>query len=77
MENENMQLTFGEKFMQLRKTTGRTLAETAVLLNKPLISYIKLENDFLYPTESMLRKVAKLYDITYQELLAYGEQDTL
>jgi transcriptional regulator with XRE-family HTH domain len=68
-----MQLTFGQKLKMLRQMTGRSETETAFLLKKTAESYLKYEDDFLYPTESMLRKVAKLYHITYQELLAYGE----
>lgn len=70
---ETMQRSFGQKFRSLREVSGRTQAETAVLLKKPVLTYIKLEEDFLYPTESMLRKIAKLYNITHQELIAYGE----
>jgi transcriptional regulator with XRE-family HTH domain len=70
---ETMQLTFGQKFKMLRQMANRTEAETAVLLKKSVDTYTRLENDFIYPTESMLRKVAKLYNITYQELLACGE----
>lgn len=71
--HQTMKLTFGQKFKLLRQMTGRIEAETAELLKKPVDYYIRLEENFTYPTESMLRKVAKLYQISYQELLAYGE----
>lgn len=70
---ENMQLTFGQKFKSLRQLSGRTEAETAELLKKPVVTYLRLEEDNIYPTESILRKIAKLYKITHQELSAYGE----
>lgn len=73
MQAQTIQLTFGKKFKQLRELSGRTAQETATLLKKPIGSYLKLEADFLYPTESMLRRIAKLYNITYQELIMYGE----
>lgn len=70
---ETMQLTFGEKFKMLRQMAGRSETETAFLLKKPLESYLKYEGDFLYPTESLLRRTAKLYGLTYNELLNIGE----
>lgn len=70
---ENMKSTFGQKFKSLRKLSGRTEAEVAELLKKPVATYIGLEDDSIYPTESIIRKVAKLYGISYRELFAYGE----
>ncbi|MDR6786496.1 hypothetical protein [Pedobacter africanus] len=71
--NYSTELTFGHKFQLLRETAGRSEAETAMLLKTPYFSYLRLEADILYPTESTLRKVAKLYDITREELLMYNE----
>lgn len=70
---DSLKLTFGQKFKSLRQLSGKTEAEIAELLKKPEATYISLEHDRIYPTESMIRKVAKLYKISYQELLTYGE----
>lgn len=68
-------LTFGEKFTALREATGRTQEETAALLKKPLGGYKKLEEDFTFPTDSMLHRIAALYNISYEEVVMYGETD--
>jgi transcriptional regulator with XRE-family HTH domain len=73
MDYQAMHATMGQKFTELRKMADRTQTETALLLKKPLSTYIRLEQDFIYPTESFMRKVAKLYNITRKELLAIGE----
>ncbi|WP_316814107.1 hypothetical protein [Pedobacter heparinus] len=72
---ETMQLTFGQKFVLLRQIADRSESETALLLKKSLDSYLKLESDFLYPTDALLRRTAKLYGLSYQELLEFGEYD--
>jgi transcriptional regulator with XRE-family HTH domain len=75
MKLHQNKLTFGQKFALLRKMSGRSLEDTAHLLRKALDSYQKYEEDFLYPTESMLRRAAKLYGITYNELMQIGENN--
>lgn len=39
-----------------------------------LSTYEKIEDDFLYPADTMIKKTAKLYELTYEELLAVGEE---
>lgn len=73
MKFKEMNLSFGQKFWMLRQIVGRSETETAYLLKKSLGSYLKHENDFLFPTETLLRRVAKLYGLSYQELLEFGE----
>ncbi|ACU03333.1 MULTISPECIES: helix-turn-helix domain-containing protein [Pedobacter] len=68
-----MKLTLGEKFRMLREQAGTSVEETAALLKTAAGTYNKIETDFIYPTESMLNKVARLYGISYDELLNVGE----
>lgn len=73
MKYKELNLTFGQKFTLLRQYAQRTETETADLLKKPVETYVKYENDNLYPTESLLRRVAKLYGLSYNELMVVGE----
>ena len=70
-----MKLTLGEKFQFLRQRTGKTEKEIAKELKLALTTYKKIEEDFLYPTDSLIRKAAKFYGMTYGELLAVGEEE--
>lgn len=72
-----MKMTLGQKFRILRIRAGVSEEYTALLLKTAVGSYQKMEGDFIYPTESMINKVAKLYDITYDQLLKVGEDDQL
>lgn len=69
-----MKLTLGEKFQFLRQTAKRTEKEMAKELNLALTTYKKIEEDFLYPTDSLINKAAKLYGMTYEEFLSVGEE---
>ncbi|MDR6783312.1 transcriptional regulator with XRE-family HTH domain [Pedobacter africanus] len=73
MELQFMKHTPGEKLTMLRQKARRSKAETAGLLNLTLHVYVALEEDFLYPSDMMFHKIAKLYGITYDQLLAVGE----
>ena len=68
-----MKLTLGEKFTLLRQQSGKTEEEVAAAVKKPVGTYRKMEGDFLYPTASMIKKVAKVYGMGYVELLEVGE----
>ena len=70
-----MKLTLGQKFRILRIQAGVSEADAAVLLKTAVGTYQKIEDDFIYPTESMINKTAKLYGITYQQLLNIGEEE--
>lgn len=69
-----MKLTLGEKFQIGRQNAERTELEMAKALNLALPTYEKIENDFLYPTENLISKVAKFLGVTYEEFLAIGEE---
>lgn len=68
-----MKLTIGEKLILLRQNANKDYQEIAAHLKIAVSTYVKMEEDFIYPTESMLHKIAKLYGLTYQELLETGE----
>ncbi|TCC92506.1 helix-turn-helix domain-containing protein [Pedobacter hiemivivus] len=69
-----MKLTLGEKFTFLRQNAKRTEKEIAKCLNLALSTYEKIEGDFVYPADTLIKKTAKLYELTYDELLALGEE---
>jgi transcriptional regulator with XRE-family HTH domain len=69
-----MKLTLGEKFTFLRQNAKRTEKEIAECLNLALSTYEKIEDDFVYPADTLIKKTAKLYELTYDELLALGEE---
>ena len=75
IQMNEMKLTLGEKFQFLRQNTKKTEKEIAKELKLALTTYKKIEEDFLYPTDSLIRKAAKLYGMTYEELLAVGEEE--
>ncbi|WP_316813199.1 hypothetical protein [Pedobacter heparinus] len=70
-----MKMTLGQKFRILRTQAGASEEYTALLLKTAVGTYQKIEDDFIYPTESMINKAAKLYGITYDHLLKIGEED--
>jgi transcriptional regulator with XRE-family HTH domain len=69
-----MKLTIGEKFQFLRGKAQKTETEIAEQLKLNLTTYNKMEEDFLYPADHVIRKVASLYDMTYEAFLAVGEE---
>jgi transcriptional regulator with XRE-family HTH domain len=73
MEIKLMRLTLGQKFRSLREQAGKTEQEVATAVKTQIGTYQKLESDFLYPTESMINKVARLHGMSYQQLLEVGE----
>jgi transcriptional regulator with XRE-family HTH domain len=68
-----MKLTLGQKITLLRQQSGKTKAEIAAAVKTQVGTYKKIEGDFIYPTESMINKVARLYGLSYQQLLEVGE----
>lgn len=68
-----MRLTLGQKFKLLRQNTQKDKREIAVYLKLSLITYTKIEDDFIYPTDRMINKIAKLYDLNYEAFLDVGE----
>lgn len=68
-----MKLTLGEKFKLLRLEAKKSEREVAKGLKLSLTIYSKLEDDFLYPTDSIIKKTAELYGLTYDAFLEVGE----
>ena len=68
-----MKLTIGEKITRLRKQAGKTEAELAAHLRMNLDTYQKLEEDFTYPNDNQITRIGKFYGMSYQEVLATGE----
>jgi transcriptional regulator with XRE-family HTH domain len=74
MEEINyMKLTLGEKFALLRKQEGKTPEEVAEHLKVSLTVYLKMENDFTYPTDLQITKLGSLYGLRYDQVVAFGE----
>jgi transcriptional regulator with XRE-family HTH domain len=73
MEIKLMGLTLGQKIALLRQQSGKTKAEIAAAVKTQVSTYKKIEGDFIYPTESMINKLARLHGINYNDLLAVGE----
>ena len=74
MEEFNyMKLTLGEKFALLRKQEGKTLEEVAAYLKMKVDTYLKLEEDFTYPTDQQITKLGRLYGLRYDQVIAFGE----
>jgi transcriptional regulator with XRE-family HTH domain len=73
MEDKLMKITLGEKFRRVREKAGKTEEEIAAAVKTQVGTYRKIEGDFLYPTESMINKVARFYGISYDEVLGVGE----
>ncbi|MNL39692.1 hypothetical protein D3C87_1619820 [compost metagenome] len=69
-----MKLTIGEKFTALRNQAGKTLDEVAGHLKMETLTYIKIENDFVYPSDQQIAKLGRLYNLTYEEVIAVGEE---
>jgi transcriptional regulator with XRE-family HTH domain len=68
-----MKLTLGQKIRILRQTAQKTEKETAESLKLSLDTYGRIEDDFIYPTDSMINKVARLYGLDYETFLEIGE----
>lgn len=69
-----MKITIGEKFKLLRELAGKTETEVADHMKLSLQSYRKHEDDFLYPSDQQITKIGKLYGLTYEEVIAVGEE---
>lgn len=69
-----MKLTIGEKLALLRKQAGKTQDDVARHLDVSLPTYIKHEEDFLYPSDNQIAKLGQLYDLTYEQVIRVGEE---
>lgn len=68
-----MKLTIGEKFTLLRKEKGKTQDDVARHLDVSLPGYIKMEEDFIYPSDLQIAKIGELYGMSYEEVVGVGE----
>jgi transcriptional regulator with XRE-family HTH domain len=71
-------MTFGEKVRELRKAKNLTLRELAVKVKVNFTYLSKIENQKLsfgeYPSEDLIRKLAKVLDGDVDELLLLAEK---
>jgi len=68
-----MKLTLGEKFALLRQQEGKTLEEVAAYLKMSVEAYMRLEEDFTYPSDLQIATVGRLYGLRYDQVVAFGE----
>ncbi|MNL13488.1 Helix-turn-helix domain protein [compost metagenome] len=68
-----MKLTIGEKITMLRREKGKTQDDVARHLDVSLPTYIKMEENFLYPSDKQIAKIGELYGFTYQQVVDYKE----
>ena len=68
-----MKLTIGEKITMLRREKGKTQDDVARHLDVSLPGYIKMEEDFLFPSDKQIAKLGELYGMSYEEVIAVGE----
>lgn len=69
----SIKLSPAQKFETLRLEHCKSVEETALQLKLSVSNYTEIENGTMYPTERMIRKVAKHYKLSYDEFLAVGE----
>jgi len=67
--------TLGEKLRLLRINRSWSQEDVAHELNMSLPGYSKIERNKTDITLSRLEQIAKLYQMTLIELIAYGEED--
>jgi transcriptional regulator with XRE-family HTH domain len=65
-----MEITLGKKIAQLRKAAGMTQEELAEKMNVSPQAVSKWENDSTCPDIMTLPKIAKLFNVTVDELLS-------
>jgi|GEM_PF-121491 len=72
-----MKLTLGQKFRFLRENAQKSEVEIAESLKLSLSTYSKIEEDFIYPADSMINKAARLYGLDYGSFLEVGEPSSI
>lgn len=68
-----MNLTMGEKISLLRQKTGKTVEELAAYMKLTLVAYLRLEDDFVYPSDQQIEKLGRFYGISYEGVVRVGE----
>lgn len=69
--------TFGTTFSKLRKDKGLTQDEVARKLNISPQAISKWENDLSYPDVALLVEIAKIFNVTVDELLGNKQEQTV
>jgi transcriptional regulator with XRE-family HTH domain len=69
-------MTIGERFLELRKNSGKTQEEVAERLGVTAQAVSKWENNVSNPDINMLPKIAALYNVSIDKMLA-NEPKTL
>ena len=69
-----METTLGKKFAELRKLNGFTQDEVAEKLGVSPQAVSKWENDLSCPDIMLLPDIAKLFDVTIDELFSDNQQ---
>jgi transcriptional regulator with XRE-family HTH domain len=70
----SMKLTLGEKFRFLRERVQKDEKEVSESLLLSLRTYKRIEDDFIYPKNCLIRKAAELYGLDYDGFLKIGEE---
>lgn len=68
-----MKLTPGEKFALLRKLNGKRLEEVAGYLKMEVSAYLRVEEDFVYPSDLQIERIGSFYGLSYEEVMTVGE----
>ena len=69
-----MKITLGEKFRLLRECAQKDEREVSESLKLSLTTYKRIEDDFIYPKDCLIRKAAELYGLDYDGFLKIGEE---
>ncbi|SMC43931.1 hypothetical protein SAMN04488524_0413 [Pedobacter africanus] len=69
-----MKMTIGEKMARLREQAGKTAEELADYMKMNVETYVKMEDDFIYPNDNQITRLGKFYGMSYQEVLDVGEE---
>jgi len=69
-----MKMTLGEKFRLLRERAQKDEREISEILMLSLTTYKRIEDDFIYPKDYLIRKAAELYGLDYDGFLKIGEE---
>lgn len=70
---DRMKYTMGEKFRMLREQAGKSEDDVSRHLKISLPTYIKMEEDFLYPSDQQITVLGRLYGLRYDQVINYAE----
>lgn len=66
---------FKENLKMLRKAKGMTQKEFGKLINKTLLTVSRYENGAIFPTQSTLKEISKIFDISENEIMVNVEYE--